>query len=982
MNPRTVQRTFAVLAIVVALGTTSFSANVNGVRPADAAAARSMSAISANTHYGKLPLSFVSNAGQTESSVHFQASGSGGTLSFETNGVALSLPTTLTSHLSLSADGEAGVIPLANSHLSLAGEGSGVRATASVTLNLNFQGANPNATLDGTDQLPGIANFFIGDDPSQWRTNVPTYAGVVYRDLYPGVDLEYAGHTGLLKGTYTLAAGVDPAIIRWQYAGADSVALDSATGDLTVSAPDGVALTEQAPIAWQTRNGAQIPITVGYQLGADSVAQFAVSAYDRTLPLTIDPGLSYLTYLGGNGTDTATGIAVDKDGNAYVVGYTTGGSFPTTTGVLQAKFGGGAHDVFVSKLNPTGTALVYSTYLGGKGDDFGYAIAVDAAGNAYITGNTSGSFPTTTGALQTKFGGANDAYVAELNPAGSALVYSTYLGGKGVDYSFGIAIDSHGDAYVTGETTGSFPTTSGAFQAKAGGGEDAFVSELNPAGSALLYSTYLGGSGFDSGYRIALDSSGNAYVTGYTAGKFPTTSGSFQTKYGGGSFAAFVSKLNPAASGAASLVYSTYLGGSGTDQGFGIAVDAGGNAYVTGITGSKDFPTTPNVYQTKFGGASDAFVTILNPAGSALVASTYLGGSGSDYGTGIAFDASGNVYVVGATTGSFPTTPDALQPTYGGGPEDGFIAVLGPRQSATSDSFPATLGKIRLNNGGGPADAVLNTRVQPPVSTADLYVLLYAMDAGGKGDDYVSGVVAQENKLYFVGESSLGGLKTTPGVLAPTMPGKENPWVLWLTFNPPTAVVKPPCPTILKSNQFGPFPLQSESGEIVLAIGKLSDLPLSIVSPIGGLTYAVTKGALPPGLALDPSTGDISGTPTTEGHFQFTVTVTDSQGCTDSGDYKIGTGPTITVTGPPFVQNDAFLGQPFTMAFTASGGQAPYTYSTWPPLPYGLKIDSNGIISGIPTTDSTVTFTVTATDAQGFTGTSSFYLISVIPPIK
>jgi Beta-propeller repeat len=366
---------------------------------------------------------------------------------------------------------------------------------------------------------------------------------------------------------------------------------------------------------------------------------------------------------------------VDSFGSAYVTGHTNSTDFPTTPGSFQTTFGG-SFDAFVTKLNPTGSGLIYSTYLGGSGDDESNAIAVDATGSAYVTGLTTSPFPTTPGAFQTIFGGVNDAFVTKLNPTGSGLVYSTYLGGSGNDTGEGIAVDSLGNAYVTGLAASTFPTTPAAFQTIFGGGiADVFVTKIDPAGSLLVYSTYLGGSGDDVGLGITVDGSGNAYVTGDTTSiDLSTTPGAFQTIYGG-AHDAFVTKLDSAGS---ALVYSTYLGGSGDDAGFGIAVDGSGNAYVTGITTSADFPTL-NAMQSIIGGGFDAYLTKLNPTGSGLVYSTYLGGSGYEQGRGIALDGmpNPNAYVVGLTGSTdFPTTIGALQTTFGGASYDAFVTKI------------------------------------------------------------------------------------------------------------------------------------------------------------------------------------------------------------------------------------------------------------------------------------------------------------------
>jgi len=453
---------------------------------------------------------------------------------------------------------------------------------------------------------------------------------------------------------------------------------------------------------------------------------FQVGAYDTSKPLVIDPVLSYSTYLGGSGGDSGNGIAVDASGDAYITGWTQSTNFPTTSGGYS-----GTEDAFVTELDPAGNAILYSTYLGGSGGNSeAFGIAVDASSDAYVTGWTnSASFPTTSGAYQGQFVGSQDAFVTKLNATGASLVYSTYLGGStGGDYGTGIAVDASGDAYVAGVTgSDNFPTTANAFQRTSytGGYSNAFVSEINTsnAGTAsLVYSTYLGGTAADPGYSttidtegqgIALDSSGNVYVTGKTASDtFVATAGAFQTtnpKYPYGpsgsvvSYSAFVTKINPSNAGSASLVYSTYLGGSygGDDSGNGIAVDASGNAYVTGWTTASDFPTTAGALQPALAAGSnnyDAFVTELNSTGSALVYSTFLGGTGNDFGNGIAVDASGESYVTGSTQSTNFPTANALQPANGGG-GDAFVAKLSA--AGSSLVYSTYLGGSGGSSGGG-----------------------------------------------------------------------------------------------------------------------------------------------------------------------------------------------------------------------------------------------------------------------------------------
>ncbi|MEP7289308.1 MAG: SBBP repeat-containing protein [Chloroflexota bacterium] len=611
-----------------------------------------------STHdaYGKLPTSFIVNAGQLDPSVRFEVRSSAGHLFFTPQGVTLTLTTGL--HLPKPID-DRSIVKRRISNIDNPPQ-------TNVSVRVSFDGANPNVVLGGAEQQPGIANFFIGNDPTQWHTNVPTYAGVEYHDLYPGIDLSYNGQVGLLKGTYTVAPGADPTLIRWHYDGATTTRLDPASGDLLIDATEGLTLTEQVPEVWQTAAyGVRHAVTAHYMLAADGATQFMLGNYDPALPLVIDPGLVYSTYLGGSGDDVDYGVIVDSSGNAYVEGYISSANFPTTAGAFQTIYGGIYRDAFVTKLNAAGTGLVYSTFLGGSDFDSIDGIAVDSSSNVYVTGTTqSTNFPITAGSFQTTSTGG--AFVVKLNAAGSKLVYSTFLNGSAQgDNGAGIAVDYNGNAYVTGSTNSSdFPTTAGAFQTVFGGGiGDVFVTKLNTAGTGLIYSTFLGGGSFDGGYAIAVDSSGSAYITGDTySDSFPTTTGAFQTVFGA-NIDSFVVKLNVSGTG---LVYSTYLGGSAVDDGSGIAVDSSGNAYITGDTRSNDFPTTAGAFQSNSGGV---FVVKINAVGSKLVYSTCLGGNSAvDFGIGIAVDSSGSAYVTGYTASpNFPTTAGAFQTTSTGG---------------------------------------------------------------------------------------------------------------------------------------------------------------------------------------------------------------------------------------------------------------------------------------------------------------------------
>ncbi|MGH8584146.1 MAG: SBBP repeat-containing protein [Gammaproteobacteria bacterium] len=556
-------------------------------------------------------------------------------------------------------------------------------------LRMQLIGANPKPRISGADALPGKVNYLRGNDPKQWRTNVPTYAQVRYEHVYPGIDLVYYGNQRQLEHDFVVAPGADPKTIRLVFQGAEKLDLD-AHGDLVLHLTHGTdgEVRLHKPSVYQEVNGARRAIEGRYVLHPGQRNDrpqlgFQVAAYDKTQPLVIDPVLVYSTYLGGSGGDAGSGIAVDSAGNAYVTGYTN----PSNFGVLVGGF-----DAFVTKLNAGGSALVYSTYLGGGKSDGGFGIAIDNAGNAYITGVTySNDFPTVN-PVQGARAGRQDAFVAKLNAGGSALVYSTYLGGSGHEYALddtmGIAVDSAGNAYVTGATySNDFPTVN-PLQGTLAGTLDAYVAKLNAGGSALIYSTYLGGS--DSGYYgefgsgIAVDSAGNAYVTGVTySNDFPTVNPLQGARAGRQD--AFVAKLD---AGGSALLYSTYLGGSGSslyygEVGYGIAVDSAGNAYITGRTDSANFPTVNPLQGNLAGppGYFNAFVTKLNAGGSALVYSTYLGGSGGDVGKGIAVDSAGNAYVTGVTgSHDFPTVNPLQGALVGGG--DTFVAKLSAGGSA------------------------------------------------------------------------------------------------------------------------------------------------------------------------------------------------------------------------------------------------------------------------------------------------------------
>jgi hypothetical protein len=523
-----------------------------------------------------------------------------------------------------------------------------------------FLGAN--GELHGLDPM-GSANFLVGQDEQQWRTGLPTLQRIRYVNLYPGIDLLYSGSNGRVKSEYTVAPGAHPSDIRVQYSVDLSI---DASGRL--HAAD---LTEDAPEIYQDTSAGRVSIAGRYRLLEAHTAGFEVDPYDASLPLVIDPVISYSTYMGGTGLGAVTGVAIDSAGDLYAAGWTEALNFPIVLAAQAAS--GGSVDAFIVKLNPTGTALLYATYIGGSGDDRAAAIAVNSSGQAYVTGSTaSPNFPLLL-PLRTTLGGAKTAFVLKLNATGNQLLYSTYLGGTNYDLGTAIAVDAGGSAYVAGDTLSTNFPVLGAFQTASGGGTDVFVTKLTPAG-ALSYSTYLGGAANEHAGGIAVDATGAAYVAGGTTSTNFPMAGALQAANHGAQDA-FITKLS--ANGAA-LSYSTYLGGSGaiaSEQANGVVVDASGNAYVAGVTNSLDFPVTAGVLQTQFNGVSDAFAAKINPSGSALIYSTYLGGSDLDWGSAIGIDSSGNAYVAGYTSsGDFPQS-NAVQPGFGG-LYDAFVSKL------------------------------------------------------------------------------------------------------------------------------------------------------------------------------------------------------------------------------------------------------------------------------------------------------------------
>jgi hypothetical protein len=685
-------------------------------------------------NYGRLPLSFEKNEGQSDPRVEFISRGPGYTMFLTRGGeavIALSSTSVRVGDAVPAVMSSSKRDPRAMHPRSRETMGRKPPADARAVLRLKLAGANRKIRAAGGEELPGKINYLRGKNRSQWVTGISTYARVAYKNVYPGVDLAYYGNQRQLEYDLIVHPGADPRAIAIDVEGADRLELD-AEGDLLMHVAGGQ-VRQRKPVVYQEINGLRTAIDSRYRLEARHRVRFQLAAYDASLPLVIDPTLAYSTYLGGSNFDNSQGVAVDADGSAYVTGYTTSPEFPITVGEVDVR----GIDAFVTKLNPEGTGLVYSTYLGGRGDDFGQSVAVDASDSAYVTGYTSSTdFPTML-SYDTEVNGDFDVFVAKLDPKG-ALTYSTYLGGKSADFGHGVAIDATGNAFVTGYTMSADFPTEGAIDAefnRDGAAEaDAFVAKLDPTGTVLAFSTYLGGAGADVGYGVAVDVDG-VYVTGYTmSDDFPTSLTAFQRALSG-ALDAFVSKLDPSG---AKLVYSTYLGGKSEDVGQGLAVDPNG-AYVTGYTMSDDFPISSSAFQPKLGGDVDAFVTRFDREATILVYSTYLGGLARDSGEGVAVDGDGNAYVAGSTVSSnFPTTPGAFE-TNSKESNDAFVTKIGP--SGTALIYSTRLGAESYDIAEGVAvDATGSAYVTGFTSSAGFPVTDRAFDTSfnGVADLFVS----------------------------------------------------------------------------------------------------------------------------------------------------------------------------------------------------------------------------------------------------
>jgi len=672
----------------------------------------------ARTLLDELPLYFIENRGQEDPRVAYYVQGRDVAVYYTADGVTFAL--TRPRQRNAAREGQ----PRRGS-LELVSLGSEPDARQRWAVQLEFIGAR-RVTPRGQDPTSAVVSYMKGREP-RWMTGLPTYAGVVYADLWPGIDLVYGGTSGRLKYTFLVRPGADPDRIRLAYRGASAVELTGA-GRLRISTPVGD-LGDDKPYSYQEIGGTRTEVPTAYTLLGKSSADgcgygFRLGDYDRSRPLVLDPSfLVYAGYIGGTGEDTASAIAVDAAGNAYVAGFSTSTvpSFPGVVGPDLVQNGG--TDAFVAKVKADGSGLVYAGYIGGAGLDFANAIAVDGAGSAYVVGSTQSdetTFPVKVGPDLT-FNGVTDSFVAKVKPDGTGLVYAGYIGGAGIDVAKGVALDSGGNAYVVGITNSNettFPVAVGP-QLIFKGGADAFVAKVKADGSALVYAGYIGGAGSESANAVAVNSGGNAFVAGSTSSDqitFPVTIGPILT-FSGPPNDAFVAKVKADGTG---LVYAGYIGGSNNDEGNGIAVDTSGNAYVTGSTESDQtsFPVKVGPSLTPGGGGvrADAFVAKVKADGTGLAYAGYIGGTEPEEGNAIAVDSAGSAYVAG-------------------------LAI------SDETTFPVKVGPGLTLNG---SRAAFVSKV-----TADGSALLYSGYISGASSDVANGIVVDSSgNAYVAGETS------------------------------------------------------------------------------------------------------------------------------------------------------------------------------------------------------------------------------------
>jgi beta-propeller repeat-containing protein/putative Ig domain-containing protein len=868
----------------------------------------------ASDHYGDLPLSFEANQGQFDGQVRFVSRGGGYSFFLTPSGAVLSF----------SRD-----------------------AHSDAVLRMQLAGASPSAIVEGLNPLPGKSNYFAGSDSSRWRTGVPTYSRVKYESIYPGISLVYYGNQRQLEYDFVVAPGADPRQIRLSVAGAQQLTVD-AQGNLVLhNAAGEVQLL--APRVYQQIRGQKEEIAGQWTLSANNSAGFRLGAYDRTQPLVIDPVLMYSSFLGGSQKNSLNRIAIDAAGNAYVAGYTASGDFPAAPTPSATTFGAGAQSrgAFVAKIDPSGSTLLFSTYLSGTSDlDEATGLAVDKSGNVYLAGNThSTDFPTrnalqSTCATHTSAGTCSSAFLTKISPSGDSLLFSTYFGGSGGESARGLAIDSTGNTYLAGVTSSlDLPATSGAAQTKCGGAclQNAFVAKFSPAGDKVIYATYLGGSATDDSADLAVDSSGNAYITGRTTSSDFPLAAPYQKSCTAGTTSAagaclstaFVTKLK--ADGSA-FIYSTYLGGSLGSQASAIAVDSQGSAYVTGSTQSADFPVL-KAFQKSCGidGSSgncsvDSFVTKFSPTGKALVYSTYLGGSGRDEPSGIAVDASGNAHVVGSTeSADFPT-----------------MKPIQAHLKGTSDAFA-----VRLNATG---DALSFSTYHGGTATESGNAI--ALDA--KSNIYLTGeTTSADFPTQHPFQSSCAGACTSAFITKMTVPLVNS--APTITSAASTTFTVGTAGTFTVTTTGTPTPAIDDGG---------ATLPSPVTFTDNGDGTATLAGT--------PATG-------TGGAYPFTITASNTVLPNATQSFTLTVNESPTIVGPPTLT--CTVGTACSIGMTTTGFPVP-SLTVAGTLPSGITFtdnhDGTGTLGGTALAGSGGLYTTVVINASNSVGSAPAHPVNPV----
>ena len=927
-------------------------ASAGGVHPFPTTAAKGglQPAGKAEALLGHLPLIFEPNQGQTDARVKFLTHGSGYGLFFTADQAVLKLERFERKNHK----------PVAHA----------------AVVQMELAGANPQAPVSGEDLLPGKTNYFIGNNPARWQRNIPQFARVRYSQVYPGIDLVYYGNQGRLEYDFQIAPGANPQHIALRFQGTRNLHLTKA-GDLVLATSDGPVQLE-APRVYQTIAGKRQNISGRYVLQGAAQATFALGAYDRSQTLVIDPVLSYSTYLGGSGsegcsaiTGTVTAgcpaIALDSASNIYVAGPTTSTDFPIPSGGTEPALIGAAN-VFVTKLSNSGSVITYTTYIGGDGTDTTAGLGVDSGFDAFVAGTTTSTdFPNVNGLTYSSISAGKHAFVAELDSTGSAPIYSTYLAGSATENASGLALNAQGKAFVTGVTTSSdYPTTLGAYQTVSRATNQFFLSEIDtslPGASSLAYSTYFGGgypsNGQAVGGGVAVDSTGNVYITGGTnfqhlgcavnsptcldfpllnsyQGCLDSAPGVLNCPTNVTALDAFVAELNPAAQPGNQLVYSTYLGGSGDDIGYGISVDSSLSAYVTGSTdstGDLGYTVSPNVtpFQTCLDApsnpgtcptgvtATDAFVAKLGaPCMGADCTSTsvtfayfsYLGGTGNDVGLGIAADASGGAWVTGWTNSSNFHTLSPFQGSSGG----------------ATDAFLS-----RLDTGASSATATTHS----------------SSYLGGSGNDRGTSIaVNPQNNPYVAGETASANFPTKSPIQA-TLDGTSDTFVTDLgpVVGLSMSAAATPSPVGVGSPVAFTYTIKN-NGDLTNGITFVDNLPSSGVSTV---TASASPGSCstPSSGVLTCSVGTLANGSTAQVIVNIVPTVAGTLGNSASATVNGSSGPAVTA-GASATVNDFSIAVTPASATVMNGAAATYTVTVTPTgaIPESVRL---AIGSGLPT---------------------------------